>query len=192
MSIPDIAIGIPIAILYPAFSDYLSSTISKKQEVDDKCSAYKYSGRKFYHQMVLDAKPGRTYKSEFDKYREPTELEILQQKKEFEKCFILRNEMQTKKFIILMAAGIVAIIAGGMVRNMATAFGLVVGGIINFVRALFMYWDVMDDKMKTIATGISLGILLLASYQMYNNVGFFGGYLTKKSLNFEIKNTTVK
>ena len=73
------------------------------------------------------------------------------------------EDTSTTKFILLMVAGVVGIIASGYFSGLSTALGLALGGFLTILTAIIMNWDKMNDYMKLSITGASLALLIYIS-----------------------------
>lgn len=90
---------------------------------------------------------------------------------EYNKCYNERrvklDNLDTKKFIILMVIGILGTIVGGIIKTKATKIGIGLGGIITIVYAISMYWGNMNEKVKVLVTGTGLALLIYLSIKLY-------------------------
>lgn len=134
MSIPDIAIAFAIAILYPLFFRKLADVVTDKKKVDELC------GGKYMYSFDEESK------------KDP----CLKDKKEQQK------RVNTQHFAILLSAGLVGLAFSYYVGNTSSILGLGIGSVFTILDASTSYWEYMDEKMKLMMVGFSLGALLLS------------------------------
>lgn len=64
-------------------------------------------------------------------------------------------------FLILIAAGIVSIIAGFLIsQSEAVALGFSFGGVISLIVGTIRFWSDMDDYLRFVILGVALAILI--------------------------------
>jgi hypothetical protein len=90
---------------------------------------------------------------------------------EYERCIKL-NEPEMKKValknhVILMVIALTSILLSIIIQGKSTKFGLGIGGIILLSMTLTSYWKNYNEKERVIISGISLLIVLFASYKLY-------------------------
>ena len=168
----DLAFAIPIAILYPSFFIYLARVISKQNEVDAYCNSVPHVPLRFFGSCSTEAKTPEKEESTEDKAK----------RKEMEaECAKKQEDARILRFILLLAAGVVAVIMSGFVETMSTRLGLVFGGIFCILNACWDNWYHMNDFIRASLTGVALCALLYVSINMYKN-GIFQKYLPPEML----------
>ena len=144
MSIPDIAVAISTAILYPLFFRKLADVVSNRQEIEKLCGGNKHVR---FDLIGLEEKPKKSNLAK-DK--------CLKDKEEKEK------KMEMTRFGILLMAGLMALALSYYVTNTSMVLGFGLGGVLAICAASCEYWHYMDDKAKLLLVGIALVALLLS------------------------------
>lgn len=87
------------------------------------------------------------------------------------KAFQEKMDMYNRNvFIVLVVAGIIAIIAGFLITNASTvALGLSFGGILSLIIGSIRYWSAMDDYLRFIILGLALAILIWIGIKKMSN-----------------------
>ena len=144
MSIPDIAVAISTAILYPLFFRKLADVVSNRQEIEKLCSGNKHVR---FDLIDFEEKPKKSNLAN-DK--------CLKDKEAKEK------HMEMMRFGILLMAGLVALALSYYVTNTSLVLGFGLGGVLSICAASCEYWRYMDDKAKLLLVGIALVSLLMS------------------------------
>jgi len=90
---------------------------------------------------------------------------------EWQQCYSQYQEAVDKYnftiFIVLMAVGVICLIAGAMKFGPESiGGGIMFGGIITLIHGIIRYWSEMNDIMRFIAVGIALGIVIWIGYKI--------------------------
>ena len=132
MSLNEISIALPIAILYPYFFSNLVKKYTKK------C--------------------GDEYTSWGGPVRYDTDL-TEKEKKEKEEC---KKNYDTTQFIVMLSVGLIAIVLGFIFKINSTKIGMGMAGIFSIFSAILSYWKHIDQDMKLFGSGTSLVLLLFS------------------------------
>lgn len=132
MHFSNIAIAISIAILYPMFFKKLGDVATNIKELNKKCG-YRYG--------YFETENEKIDKKDCDKKYE---------------------SVDTKRFTMLLVAGLVALVVSYFIESPAVSIGLGGAGIISILYSTFDYWSYLDDKSKLILVGLALGTLLFS------------------------------
>lgn len=145
MNIPDYAISISIAILYPLFFHKTVDVFMNKNKIDKLCG----------NDSIVFMK-------------EQTEEDV----KCFEEKRLKLKNYNTKRFMTLMCAGILAIILSYVLKQPALVLGFGLSGVFTILNATYGYWNDMDDKVKMSMIGFTLVILITSPvlFKKYINV----------------------
>ena len=92
-----------------------------------------------------------------------------------ETCQARFNDVSQKRnsnvFVILVVAGVAAILAGMVVNAEAVANGFLIGGIISLVIAAIRNWGQLQDVLKLIILGVVLALLIWIGYKKTGLMG---------------------
>lgn len=78
--------------------------------------------------------------------------------KEFQEASSVYNR---NVFIVLVIAGLIALMAGFLVRqSAAVSSGLIFGGVLSFIVGTVRYWSDMQEYLRFVILGIALAVLL--------------------------------
>lgn len=77
----------------------------------------------------------------------------------------VNNKRNSNVFIILIVFGVVAIIAGLVVKAEAVANGFLIGGILSLIIAAIRNWGQLQDILKFGILGIVLALLIWVGYR---------------------------
>ena len=74
-------------------------------------------------------------------------------------------------FVILVVAGVAAILAGMVVKAEAVANGFLIGGILSLIIAAIRNWGQLQDVFKLIILGVVLALLIWVGYKKTGIIG---------------------
>ena len=144
-----------IAILYSYFFKKLADVVVNSHSIVTMCEQYGgyggYGGfTRFYNSGQRD---NRNYQ-------------------EWEKCRKIKKQKSdkadSKKFVILLAAGVAGAIMASQVAAPAASVGVGIGGVLTVLYATYVYWSHFNEIMKLGATGVSLAALIYTSIKFYH------------------------
>lgn len=128
MPIPEVAIAISIALLYPLFFRKLVAITYDEKKINDMCHTYSENN----YGACLD-------------YKEK-----------------LQTTLDTKRFIFLIVAGLVALLISYLTGSFALVLGFAIAGVLSIIWAIGGFWSHMNDQIKLSTIGIALGTLIIA------------------------------
>lgn len=134
MRVPDIAIACSIALLYPLFFRKLADVVLNAKELDKTCGSPMLS--------IMDFAPKNNGNEK--------------------ECNDKRMSFDTKRFAIMLLAGLGALASSYFVNSPALSMGLGIAGVVANIDATVGYWYNMNDMIKMIMVGIALFALLMS------------------------------
>lgn len=140
MRVPDIAIVISIAVLYPMFFRKLADVLMNRQEISDMCGSW----------------------------LEPKNMSEAEKKECEKKKEVKLKKVNLVRFVTLLVSGLVALAMSYYLMIPSLSAGLAISGLLVIIDATWRYWNDMNEKVKLVMIGIAL-VCVMAIPKMVNN-----------------------
>lgn len=165
----EVILVVSIAILYSYFFKKLADVVVGQHEIDTMCDKY-YDYKLYPSYGFFTNRPNRQPTAEESQKDE-------QKRKEEEACRKVQKESReqadTKKFYVLLAAGVLGVIVASQLKIPAASVGIGIGGVLSVLYATYVYWSHFNEVMKLGAIGFSLVSLLYTSVKLYQDQSLF-------------------
>lgn len=180
-TIKTVALAAGIVIVFNAFVNMGVKTFYPRPEWNDPEFCGAVEGQTYETQEACEAVGGKWYESGEaaikPSVRPPPAYYSEEPRSWCDAYFTCQKTFETARelydrnvFIILVAAGLVALGAGWAISGSpAVSAGFVFGGVVSFIIGTARYWSAMDDYLRFIILGVALAILVWLGYRKIAN-----------------------
>ncbi len=159
----NIAISVAIALIFVFFVGYGIEVFHKGEKMETYCPNTLYE----ITDNATCIKEGGVWSAE-DPRAAPIPVKGMCQPPF--NCYEKYEQQQSRHdkvvFISSIIIGLLAIVAGVLLRREVVGTGILAGGILVLLYGTIRYWRHADDLLKFVLLGIALGVLIFISYKI--------------------------